>query len=380
MRDKTHYKEIKVIITVTLLVILMFCVGITFVLKKNHDYMLARDLQINTLNDELNELKNENINLGGEIIKNNNDLKNIYAKLITYNKAITTEKEKNFALEQELSQKINETERTISELAQKNLKLKSELSVSLPEEGTASFLILGQNKGLTDTIMIATANPAKQTVSLISLPRDLFYKGRKINELYHANGIDDLRTAVKEVTGVSTSKYAVFDFSSFEKIVDGIGGIDIDVKKAFTDNAYPGGNFSYRKISFAAGQQHMNGGTALIYARSRESTSDFDRSSRQQQVITAIKNKIMTLNLISVIPTYSALYEDITGNIKTDIGLFELFGYYEQYRDYTFENGNVISTGNFLYSKISSKGQYILLPAGNSYNKIKQYVTDIINT
>jgi LCP family protein required for cell wall assembly len=372
-------KNIKRLITVVLLVMVFFLGGITLVMKKNHENILVRDNEIDRLINDVNSLKKQNDLLQENLIEHSKDLKNLYTYVSVLNKDLNSSKENYSSIQKNLQDQIDEKELAIGELVQNNLKLKNELQVTPVKGDIQSFLIIGQNKGLTDTMIIASVNPENKTVTLVSIPRDLFYKGHKINEIYAFYGIDKLEESIYDVSGISPQKYAMFDFGSFEKIIDVIDGVDIDVKRSFTDTMYPGPDFSYRKVSFTKGLHHMNGAVALMYARSRESTSDFDRSARQQQVIAAIKDKIMNLNLISALPAYASLYDEIQSKIKTDIGFFDAFSYYDQYKSYKFVTGNVISSGNFLYSKISNSGQYILLPAGGSYAKIKKYISDLIN-
>jgi LCP family protein required for cell wall assembly len=390
MNEDKNQKHLKIAVTSALVAILFFMTGFTFVFKKNHENLLNRDLQINSLAGQINVLKDENDQIRGFISDNNTDLKDISAavtslngalndSLTEKNQAIADARTKLEALEKDLTKNIADRELTINELAQKNIKLKNELQMPKTGEEVKSFLLIGQNSGLTDSIIVAAVNPLKQTVSLVNIPRDLYYKGHKINEIYEFYGTEKLYDAVYEITGLKAEKYAIFSFDAFVKTIDGLGGLDINVKKDIIDNQYPGENFSYTLVSFKQGIQHMDGITALKYVRSRKSTSDFDRSARQQQVIAAIKQKINNLNLVSQLPAYMSLYEGIQELLKTDVSAFEALAYYDKYKNYAVESGNVLSNSNFLYSKTASNGQYILLPTGGDYAKIKEYVADLVN-
>ena len=98
-------------------------------------------------------------------------------------------------------------------------------------------------------------------------------------------GIKLLAEKVSEITGQSIDEYMVIDFSGFKSIVDALGGIEIDVPKDLVDREYPDNNWGYEVFSVRRGLQTFNGERALKYARSRHSTSDFDRSERQQLII-----------------------------------------------------------------------------------------------
>jgi len=96
------------------------------------------------------------------------------------------------------------------------------------------------------------------------------------------------------VTGLYPEKYVVIDMKSFEDLVDALGGIDVQVKKDLYDSMYPGPNYTYETLNIKAGNHHFDGVTALKYARSRKSTTDFDRAARQQEIIESLKTKILS--------------------------------------------------------------------------------------
>jgi len=118
---------------------------------------------------------------------------------------------------------------------------------------------------------------------------------------------------------------------------------------------------------------------ALKYARSRKSTSDFDRAKRQHQVINAIKKRIKELNILSRLDLATKIYSKLQGNIETNINLFEGLSYLQHYQGYTVNGGNIIGTQNLLYSTRNSNGQYILLPRAKSYADIKEYVNELVS-
>src|SRR5207253_11179176 len=109
----------------------------------------------------------------------------------------------------------------------------------------------------------------------------------------------------------------------FERIVDTMGGVTIDVPKPLADNDYPLAQNSYgtTRIYIAAGLQHMDGRTALEYARSRHADSDLGRNSRQQQVLLALRPQGVSLNLL---PNLNELLSQLSGAIKTDLSLTQV--------------------------------------------------------
>ena len=116
------------------------------------------------------------------------------------------------------------------------------------------------------------------------------------------------------------------DFDGFTKAVDAIGGIDIEVPEAITDTEYPGPNYTYETFAIDAGLQHLDGETALKYARSRHTTSDFDRSARQQQILAALAEKVRDQGILRSPSKVMALYKIVSQNLETTLTLRELVG------------------------------------------------------
>ncbi|MFZ2025442.1 MAG: LCP family protein [Microgenomates group bacterium] len=190
-----------------------------------------------------------------------------------------------------------------------------------------NILLLGMAGGihdgpdLTDTIIIVSFDTKKHTVSLLSLPRDIWSDALKdkINSAYHygevkkaGGGIILARAIMEDVTGLPMHYVVTLDFTQFENLIDVLGGIDVNVTTAFTDTEFPiagkendecDGDLTYtcryETIQFAIGVQHMDGATALKYVRSRHAEgdegTDFARGRRQQDIILALKEKMMKL-------------------------------------------------------------------------------------
>jgi anionic cell wall polymer biosynthesis LytR-Cps2A-Psr (LCP) family protein len=180
------------------------------------------------------------------------------------------------------------------------------------------------------------------------------------------------------MTGLHIDKYVIFDLQAFQKLIDELGGIEVNVLKKLVDNAYPGEGVSYIKVSFNQGIQTMDGAKALKYARSRESTSDFDRSGRQQIIINAVAAKLKAMDFIRRLDLATNLYNKIIAYIETDINLLEAISYYGSYNDYKINLGNIMSTQNILKSSKNEKGQYILKTKENGYGEIKSFVLEAI--
>lgn len=305
----------------------------------------------NVLFRELNELKDSVDDLGN-IAKKSNDL---------VIKSASAEASASATAEAKIKTKVPRIKQPIYSLT-----------------STQNFLIAGQHKQLTDTIMVAAVNPGDKTITLISLPRDLYINGRKINEYYELYGADSFRENVEKITGLQIHKFVIFNFDGFRTVIDGLGGIDIYVSKAINDYAYPDGSGEYTTYSVSAGSHHMDGLEALKYARSRHSTSDFDRAERQQQIMHAVQERVINFNFLNNLDKIGGLYNAISDATETDISIADIVKFVQDYQYFTIESGNVLSTSNLLYSTYNIKGQYILLPKGDDFGVIKKYVGELL--
>lgn len=173
-----------------------------------------------------------------------------------------------------------------------------------------NVLILGvdskSESGRTDTIMVAQYDPDTGSAKLASIMRDSYvsipgHKDNKINQAYNYGGPELVRQTIKENFGIDVQYYAMVNFDGFAQVVDILSpdGVEIDVEKRmkYTDRA--GGLY----IDFQPGLQRLNGEDLLEYARFRhDAESDFGRVRRQQQVISAIKDELISINGIAKLP------------------------------------------------------------------------------
>ncbi len=255
------------------------------------------------------------------------------------------------------------------------------------EESRLDVLILGlRGKDdpdgglLTDSMMVFSIDRITRKATLVSIPRDFYVKVTttkkdKVNTALENLGIAGTKRLLSKITGVYVDNIVVFDFTSFEKIVDALGGIDITLDEPFQETSQWGYTFSLR-----AGPNHLDGPNALYYVRSRFSSSDFDRARRQQQVILAIKNKVLTTDLASDPARALALLNAVRSNIQTDFNLFDLNTLLELARDLSLLNTMkkyILTTENLLY-ETHSNGMYVLLPKSDSLAPIKTFFQDIL--
>ena len=303
-------------------------------------------------------------------------------------------------------------------------------------DGRTNVLILGSDRRasgiessrnvLTDTILVASIGKVDKDVVLISLPRDLWVKdpngySSKINAVYASSkdgsGADKLRAVLQDVLGIPIHYHVMVSFDLFQEIIDILGGVEVTVDTSFTDYAYPIENMEdnkcgrtdeeikkmgeegkseleiyfcrYEKIVFNQGVQSMNGDTALKFVRSRHGTNnentDFARSRRQQKIITAIKNKSLSIQTLVNPTKLKNLYDAYAQNTDTDIDFGAVNSFYLLSQQINFDR--VVSVvlddrspadqGGLLYApgdKTLYNGQYVLIPQTGDYVQIHAFV------
>ena len=217
--------------------------------------------------------------------------------------------------------------------------------VSVAEDGNMDVLILGRGgyendaPDLTDSIIYGHYNVTEPiSFTALSIPRDLYVASKhlwhvKINELYsgmknsvnEVAGFEHLLETVSNITGREVKYYIMIDFAGFRKLIDQVGGVDIDVPDRLYDNEYPTKNWWYTIVDIPAGLQHFDGDKALKYARSRHTTSDFDRSKRQQLIITALREKMLSLDVLSSPSKLQGIFDTLKTSVKTNIPFSQMF-------------------------------------------------------
>ncbi|MHB0976693.1 MAG: LCP family protein [Candidatus Aquicultorales bacterium] len=190
-----------------------------------------------------------------------------------------------------------------------------------------TILLLGSDKratdkdqGRSDSLMILRVHPKKNVVSVLSIPRDMRvyipdYGYDKINAAYSLGGPKLTIETVEEFTGLEMNHFIEIDFQGFKRVVDALGGVDIDVKP-------PNGASRLKdyevELDIPAGPQHMNGDTALKFVRVRYVDDDFGRAGRQQEFLKAVFDKAKQPSSFAKLPE---LINIMTENVKTDSGL-----------------------------------------------------------
>lgn len=189
----------------------------------------------------------------------------------------------------------------------------------------------------TDSMMVISVNPETDSMSILSIPRDLYvqipgYGQDRINTAMvygsrEGDYLDGAALAMQTVSsnlGIPINHFVMVDFGAFVRIIDLLEGIDVQVPYDINDSLYPDMNYGYDPLYIPAGMQHFDGETALKYARTRHADSDFNRAYRQQQVLFAARSKALSLGVGEMILRTPALYREVESGIRTDLSLEQI--------------------------------------------------------
>jgi LCP family protein required for cell wall assembly len=191
---------------------------------------------------------------------------------------------------------------------------------------------IGDGPSRTDTLMLVTVDPGSRSAAMLSIPRDLWvnipgYDYGKINTAYFlgeayqepGGGPGLAIQTVEELLDIQIHFYAQVDFTAFERFIDEIGGIEVEVPEEIEIDPIGPGN----TVVLQPGLHTLDGPVALAYARSRNSFgSDFDRAYRQQQVIMAVRDRILSLDILkTLIQKSPILYRQLASGVNTNMTL-----------------------------------------------------------
>ncbi|MBS7316005.1 MAG: LCP family protein [Clostridiaceae bacterium] len=190
-------------------------------------------------------------------------------------------------------------------------------------DGVFTVLVVGTDVSgqLTDTIVVATFDTNQKSVAILNIPRDTISRAangetHKINSAYGRGGMDRLITEVKNLVGYEVNRYVIVNFSAFTRIVDAIGGIEVDVPEDMYKNT------GDMLIDLKAGRQLLDGEHALMLMRYRGyANADIDRIGVQQQVYKAVIEQLATPATILKLPSLTSI---IAQNVQTDMTVGEL--------------------------------------------------------
>ncbi len=277
------------------------------------------------------------------------------------------------------------------------------------ERDRINILVLGEggegHEGphLTDTMLFVTFKPSTSQLGILSLPRDLWIPlpeggSNKINSINATaeavaprSGGEATARVFSRLLDQPIDYYLRVDFSAYKTLVDDVGGITVNVERAFTDYGYPTDNYLYKTISFQKGRQTMDGATALEYVRSRHGTngedSDFARSRRQQKVLLALKDKLVSFETLLNPSRVASALETLQSHVVTNMELWEIVALAKDLRgiDPSKIAHRVLSDGpeGPLYATsiaVSNGDAYVLLPRKGDWSDVQRLADRLLET
>lgn len=229
----------------------------------------------------------------------------------------------------------------------------------------------------TDTMMLVSLDPETDRIGVLSIPRDLYIQVPGYGTLYRVNspmvlgetrregyGPELMMQSVQLNLGIRVHDYMAVDFQAFIDIVDAIGGVDVAIDYTINDSRYPSMNYGYDPFYLPAGEHHLDGYDALRFARTRHGSSDIQRAERQQQVIYAIRDRILTLEMIpQLLVQAPAMWQSFSDNVYTGLSLEQIINLGLYVKDVPLDNitMNVIDY-KYLQSHTTSEGAQVLIP------------------
>lgn len=279
--------------------------------------------------------------------------------------------------------------------------------VKVEEDGRLNILLLGMRGEnipggglLADSIMLISLNTKENKMAMISIPRDLYVKvpgsdnRAKINAVHaygeekgKGQGLKAMEDIIGQVTGLKVNYAVSINFVGFKQLIDTVGGVPINLETPFYEtHQFVEGKECGIEFNLPKGANVLNGEMALCYARARDNTSDFDRSKRQQVILLALKEKLMSMGTLTDFGKVNEILNAIGDNVRTDLSSSEMKSLYEKYSSAkdtqpyrrVLEN----SEEGLLYHPEDSNGAgYILLPrAGeDNYSQIHEMCQNIYN-
>jgi LCP family protein required for cell wall assembly len=267
-------------------------------------------------------------------------------------------------------------------------------------EERTNLVILGTGGGkhdgadLTDSFIVASYSHRYGTLSLLSIPRDLWVEasdgvGMRVNQIYEYEKIqlgddeaalENVAETASRISGVPIHYYLKINFQGFVDLVDALGGVKVLVDSAINDPNYPCPNLlDYCPFQISTGVHELDGETALKYARSRKTTSDFDRAHRQQQLLEALREKAFTRDILTNPGQLRDLYALLEENLTTNLRLRELVALGQLADGFNRQNLATVVlsdepnfTGGMLFAppREDYNGAAVLIPEGNDYRRI----------
>lgn len=228
----------------------------------------------------------------------------------------------------------------------------------------------------TDTIMVLSIDPDSQGIGILSIPRDTFvevpgYGLRQINTACVIGNLEQpgygprlTMQTIQYNFGIAVNDYVLLNFDAFRNIIDAIGGINVYVEETINDLEYPDEYYGFDPFYIEAGWHLMDGETALKYARTRKTTDDIDRGRRQQQIIFAVRDKVLSLGMIDDLALQALpIWREIEAGVETELGFNQMVELALYAAEIDLGNiNNAVLDWQYLRPIILEDGREVLIP------------------
>jgi polyisoprenyl-teichoic acid--peptidoglycan teichoic acid transferase len=230
----------------------------------------------------------------------------------------------------------------------------------------------------TDSIMLLTVDPLGLSGAALSVPRDLWveipgFGVDRVNQAHYLGEVYDYPgggpalavDTIEGAIGIKVNYYVTVNFDAFVKLIDLIGGIEVDVQEEIEDPLYPDHCYGYDPFYLAAGKQQLDGYLALKYARTRVTFGgDVDRAARQQEVALAVREKVVRINMVpQLIARAPELWYTLQDNVQTDLSLDEAIQLGLLVQDIPRSSiRSAVIDYNYVYNETTPSGQLVLVP------------------
>ncbi|MBN2656917.1 MAG: LCP family protein [Spirochaetales bacterium] len=267
------------------------------------------------------------------------------------------------------------------------------------DDSSDTFLVVGTHEHNADTMIIVHADNKTGKIKMISFPRDLYYKGSKINNIYKEQGPAQLAKELSEITGYSIKKYISIDMFAFIDVINILGGIDVTLESDLIDPTYKvKNNGVWSTLYYRKGTHHLDGVAALRVARSRHGSEAYDRSRRQQLIVKAIMDRMSSLGAGDM-STFYDFVTSVFSYIDTNLTIGDLAKSFVMYKDNEIDDPVTLNLDNILVARWSNTyllpieeekklladdnffaGQWIVVPKDNDWDLFNKFIGNVFNS